>query len=237
MNTSTMPGRAMRWNDELDMSWAAGRQPQAIRVFVVDDHAVFRMGVADVLKREKSLQFVGEAADGAEAVHAAPGLAPDVVLMDMTMPRMDGVAALQALRPQLPDARFVMMACSLDAVQARRAIDAGALSFMLKSVSPQELVTVIQAARRGQRVLASEVMDALVNREQPSAVGADLTQRERKLLSLMARGMANRDISEQLSITMPTVKFHVTNILAKLRVENRTSAVLTALKHQLVVLE
>jgi NarL family two-component system response regulator LiaR len=237
VHTPAWKDSTLRWNDRPNPSWATDRAQQSLRVFVVDDHAVFRMGVCDVLQRERAMQCVGEAADGSEAVYLAPALMPDVVLMDMNMPRMDGVAALQALRPLLPDTRFVMMACALDAAQARRAIDAGALSFMLKSVSPQELVTVIQAAHRGQRVVASEVMDLLMARDQPGAVGADLTQRERKLLALMACGLPNREISAQLSIAMPTVKFHVTNILSKLNADNRTSAVLAALRHHLVALD
>jgi NarL family two-component system response regulator LiaR len=235
MNATKPTGGCAAPSARAGLGWHAGREPAPIRVFVVDDHAVFRMGVNEVLAQERDLLCVGEASDGTEAVYAAPPRAPDVVLMDLTMPRMDGIAALQALRPLLPAARFVMMANALDGAQARRAIDAGALSFMLKSVSRQDLVSVIHAAHRGQRVLAAEVMDALV--APPEPVGADLTQRERKLLALLARGLPNREISQQLSITMPTVKFHVTNILAKLRVENRTSAVLTALKHRLVILE
>jgi NarL family two-component system response regulator LiaR len=125
----------------------------------------------------------------------------------------------------------------LDPIEVRRAVAAGAAGFLLKNASTQELVTVIKAAYRGQRVMAPEVTDALAASERSAGRGADLTQRERELLALMARGLSNLDISTTLSIAMPTVKFHVTNILAKLHADNRTEAVLIALRHRLVSLE
>lgn len=208
-----------------------------VRVFVADDHSMFRLGVAEVLAGERTLKWVGEAGDGAEAVRAAPALAPDVVLMDLAMPRLDGIAALRALRPLLPQARFIVVACSLDATQARRALDAGAQGFLLKNTSAHDLLQAIHAAHRGQRVLTTEVMDALLAEPAAAPLGADLTRRERRLLALMARGLGNREIGAQMDITMPTVKFHVTHILSKLQVENRTAAVLAALRHGLVELD
>jgi two-component system, NarL family, response regulator LiaR len=210
---------------------------EAIRVFVVDDHPMIRHGLAAMLRAEPGLAWVGDAGDGADAVRLAPGLQPDVVLMDLVMPRMDGVAAIAALRPLLPRARFVVLTSLLDPTEVKRAIDAGASGYLLKNASSQELVTVIQMAHRGQRVLAPEVTDALAASQKAAAPGDDLTQRERELLALMARGLSNQEISTQLSIAMPTVKFHVTNILAKLHADNRTEAVLIALKHKLVALE
>jgi NarL family two-component system response regulator LiaR len=172
-----------------------------------------------------------------EAVGAAPATAPDVVLMDLVMPRLDGVGAIEGLKPLLPQARFVVLTSVLDPFEVRRALSAGAAGFLLKNASTQELVTVIQAAYRGQRVMAPEVTDALAATERTVSRGSDLTQRERELLALMARGLSNMDISIALSIAMPTVKFHVTNILAKLHADNRTEAVLIALRHRLVNLE
>jgi NarL family two-component system response regulator LiaR len=213
-------------------SWLeAGAKAARLRVFVADDHSIYRYGVMSVLSGERHMVLVGEAADGLEAVRAAPALEPDVVLMDLDMPRLDGVGAIQALRPLLPHARFVMVSCTLDAPAARRALAAGATSFLLKSSSPQELLTVIQAAHRGHRMMAPEVMDALALENETTTLGADLTQRERELIGLMARGMGNREIAERLLITMPTVKFHVTNILSKMHAANRTAAVLSALKN------
>ncbi len=210
---------------------------QTIRVFVVDDHPMIRHGLAAMIRAEREFEWVGEAADGADAVRAAPSLAPDLVLVDLVMPRMDGIATIQGLKPLLPKARFVVLTSLLEPAQVRRAMEVGATAYLLKNASAQELVTVMHTAARGHRVLAPEVTDALVADEREAAPGTDLTQRERELLALMARGMSNMEISTQLSIAMPTVKFHVTNILAKLHADNRTEAVLTALKHKLVSLQ
>lgn len=210
---------------------------ESIRVFVVDDHPMIRHGLAAMLKAEPGMQWVGDAPDGTDAVRLAPALDPDVVLMDLVMPRMDGVAAIAALKPMMPRAKFVILTSLLEPAEVRRAMDAGACGYLLKNASSQELVTVIQMAHKGHRVLAPEVTDALVASQKDPAPGSDLTQRERELLALMARGFSNQEISTQLSIAMPTVKFHVTNILAKLHADNRTEAVLIALKHKLVALE
>lgn len=208
-----------------------------IRVFVVDDHPMIRHGLQAMLKAEASFLWVGDAADGHDAVRGAPAVAPDVVLMDLVMPKMDGVACITALRPLLPRTRFVILTSLLEPSEVRRAMDAGASGYLLKNASSQELVNVIQMAYRGHRVLAPEVTDALVASQKEVPPGADLTQRERELLALMARGLSNQEIATALSIAMPTVKFHVTNILAKMHADNRTEAVLVALKHKLVALE
>jgi len=210
---------------------------EPIRVFVVDDHPMIRHGLKAMLAAEQGFLWVGDAADGSDALRLAPALAPDVVLMDLVMPRLDGVAAITALRPLLPKTRFVILTSLLDPAEVRRAMDAGASGYLLKNAASQELVTVIQMAHRGHRVLAPEVTDALVASQKEAPPGSDLTQRERELLALMARGLSNQDISTALSIAMPTVKFHVTNILAKLHADNRTEAVLVALRHKLVALE
>ncbi len=210
---------------------------EPIRVFVVDDHPMIRHGLQAMLKAEQSFNWVGDAADGHDAVRSAPTAAPDVVLMDLVMPKMDGVACIAALRPLLPRTRFVILTSLLEPSEVRRAMDAGASGYLLKNASSQELVNVIQMAHRGHRVLAPEVTDALVASQKEVTPGADLTQRERELLALMARGLSNQEIATALSIAMPTVKFHVTNILAKMHADNRTEAVLVALKHKLVALE
>jgi two-component system, NarL family, response regulator LiaR len=210
---------------------------QTIRVFVVDDHPMIRHGLAAMIRAEREFEWVGEAADGADAVRIAPSLVPDLVLVDLVMPRMDGIATIQGLKPLLPKARFVVLTSLLEPAQVRRAMEVGATAYLLKNASAQELVTVMHTAARGHRVLAPEVTDALVADEREPAPGSDLTQRERELLALMAKGLSNMEISTQLSIAMPTVKFHVTNILAKLHADNRTEAVLTALKHKLVMLQ
>ena len=208
-----------------------------IRVFVVDDHTIFRWGVRSLLEDEPEFDCVGEAASGAEALVTAPALAPDLVLTDFAMPGMDGVALVQALQPHLPKARFAVLASGLDAADARRALAVGVTSVLDKTTTPQELLTALQATGRGQRVFSPSVADALASPLAEPELGANLTPRERGLLALMARGMDNRGISTQLSIAMPTVKFHVTNIMAKLNAGNRTTAVLKALRHKIVQLD
>ena len=207
---------------------------EPIRVFVVDDHPMIRMGLAAMIDAQPDLQRVGEAGSGAEALRLAPALAPDVVLMDLIMPQMDGIAATAALRRVLPQTRFVILTSMVDPGEVERATAAGATGYVLKNASAAELVAVIRAAHAGRRSFAPEVTDALIANRQPIVLGADLTQRERELLALMARGLNNQEISDQLAIAVPTVKFHITNILGKLQAANRTEAVLTALKHKLV---
>ncbi|MBU6259381.1 MAG: response regulator transcription factor [Burkholderiales bacterium] len=208
-----------------------------IRVFVVDHHPMFRRGIQALVAGEQHFNWAGEAGDGDDVVAAVLAAQPDVVLVDLIMPGSDGVSVIERLRPRLPLARFVILAGSCDAADVRRAMAAGAAGFVLKSASKQEMVTVIHTAHAGRRVLSPEVTAMLSTRHAQAPIGADLTERERSLLSLMARGLPNQEISSRLSIAMPTVKFHVTNILSKLHVENRTAAVMTALRHKIVCLE
>jgi NarL family two-component system response regulator LiaR len=207
---------------------------EKIRVFVVDDHPMIRAGLAAMIDAEEDLQRVGEAANGADALRLVPAAAPDVVLMDLIMPQMDGIATTAVLAKQLPATRFVVLTSVIDPREVERAIAVGAVGYILKNASSQELVAVIRATHAGRRVLGPEVTDALLASKQQRAPGVDLTQRERELLALMARGMNNMEIAGQLAIALPTVKFHITNILSKLQVDNRTEAVLLALKHRLV---
>ena len=212
-----------------------GRDPT--RVFVVDDHAIYRCGLMAVLAQEPRYRWVGEAPNGPDAVRLAPAERPDLVLMDIAMPGMSGIATMAALRETLPTTRFVMLTCRLDGAELRQAYSAGANCVLSKTCSAPELLTAMDAAQRGQRLYNPVVADAIAAGNNGPRFGADLTARERKLLSLMARGLANREIGRRMDIAMPTVKFHVTNILAKLNADNRTSAVLAALKHELVVLD
>lgn len=205
-----------------------------IRVFVADDHPMIRAGLRAMIDAEAAFHFVGEAVHGEEAVQLIPGCRPDVVLMDLMMPRLDGICAVTRLHPLLPATRFVILTSLLDPDKVRRAIDAGASGYLMKNASAQELVNVIHAVHGGRRVLDAEATDALVGAQQQRAPGGDLTPRERELLALMAEGLNNQEIAQRLAIALPTVKFHITNILAKLQVENRTEAVILALKHRLV---
>jgi NarL family two-component system response regulator LiaR len=209
-----------------------------IRVFVVDDHPMIRHGLASMLAEDTNMVCVGEASGGAQALHAAPGANPLVVVMDLSMPEMDGIETMTALKPLLPNAHFVLLASVLDADSVRRALSAGAAGYLLKTATSLELLQAIAAAHNGQAAIAPEVALRLATSvaSNDNHVGADLTQRERELLALMAQGLSNLDISTQMGIAMPTVKFHVTNILSKLHADNRTEAVLIALRNKLVSL-
>lgn len=207
---------------------------EKIRVFIVDDHPMIRTGLAAMIEAESDLQFAGEAATGRDAVRLIPDASPDVVLMDLVMPQMDGVAATAALRKQMPGTKFVILTSLVEPSEVERAIEAGANGYLLKNASAHDLVSVIRAVHSGRRTLAPEVTDALIARRQQRVPGADLTQRERELLLLMTRGMNNQEIAAELAIAVPTVKFHITNILGKLEADNRTEAVLTAIKHRIV---
>lgn len=206
-----------------------------IRIFLVDDHPMIRHGLAAMIEGEDDFTLVGDAASGDEALDRIPPLRPDVVLMDLVMPGTDGITTIERLHPGLPETRFVVLTSLLEPGEIRRAIKAGASGYLLKNATSQELITVLRETHAGRRVLAPEATDAIIAASQKPAPGADLTQRERELLALMSRGMSNQQIADALSIALPTVKFHITNILSKLHADNRTEAVLVALKHKLVV--
>lgn len=205
-----------------------------IRVFLADDHPMVRAGLAGMIQGESDLVFVGEAVDGREAVKLIPALQPDVVLLDMAMPHLDGVGVIEALQAGLPQTRFVILSSLLDPLQVDRAVRAGARGYLLKTASAQELVTMVRQVHAGRRVLGPEVTDAMIANQQRDVPGADLTARERQLLALMVQGMSNQEIAEAMGIALPTVKYHVTNVLGKLQVDSRTEAVVLALKHKLV---
>lgn len=206
-----------------------------IRVMLVDDHAVVRSGLSAFLQAFDDLEMVGEAGSGEEALQLCGQLLPDVVLMDLVMPGMDGARATQAIRERWPQIRIIALTSfeTEDLVQA--ALQAGAISYLLKNVSALELADAIRAARQGRSTLAPEATKVLIrSAQQPRPLGYDLTEREREVLALMAQGLSNPDIAERLVTTQSTVKFHVSNILSKLGVSSRTQAVALALQHKLV---
>ncbi len=204
-----------------------------IRVYIVDDHPMVRRGLASLIG-EAGFLCVGEAGGGDEALRTLPQAAPDVALIDLVMPRIDGVTVISTLAPRMPATRFVVLTSVVDSSLIRRAMEAGACGYLLKTAGSQELVSSIVAAHAGRRVLAPEAADAMVAAARRRTPGHDLTERERELLGLMAQGFSNQEIATALSIAVPTVKYHVTNILTKLHANNRTEAVLTALKFKLV---
>jgi DNA-binding NarL/FixJ family response regulator len=204
--------------------------PDPIRVLVADDHAVVRQGLRTFLELQDGLEVVGEAADGAEAVAAAERLVPDVVLMDLVMPRLDGVEAMRELRRRVPGARVVVLTSYLDDERLLPAMRAGAAGYLLKNVQPQELVRAVRAADAGEALIdpavAARLVEALgeAHDEHPE----QLTPREREVLDLIGRGFANKRIAQELGIAEKTVKTHVSHVLSKLGVADRTQAALYA---------
>lgn len=206
-----------------------------VRVLIVDDHPMTRNGIKAYLANACNVECVGEAASGEEAVTACQALQPRVVLMDLAMPGMGGVAATQAIRQACPETRVIALTSFGDPALVQEAVRAGAISYLLKNVSGTVLVEAILAAARGQATLADEALSALMAlAANPTPLGSDLTDREREVLQLVVRGLTNFQIAHQIGISEATVRFHVGNILSKLEVSNRTEAVHVAIKHRLV---
>jgi len=206
-----------------------------IRVMIVDDHAMVRRGLAAFLKVFDDLELIGEAASGEEAVQLAASVQPDVVLMDLVMDQMDGAAATRAIRQNHPHVQVIALTSFREELLVQKALQAGAISYLLKNVSADELATAIRAAHMGRSTLAPEAAEALVRAvTQPSEPGFDLTPRERDVLELMVKGLSNVEIAESLVVSQSTIKTHVSSILAKLGVAGRTEAVALAIQHHLV---
>jgi NarL family two-component system response regulator LiaR len=204
-------------------------------VLIVDDHDMVRSGLAVFLETFDDLVLVGEASDGAEAVRLCAEARPHVVLMDLVMPRMDGVAATRAIREAHPQIQVIALTSFSDRSLVQGALQAGALGYLLKSASIDELADAVRNARQGRPSLAPEALKALVNgATQPPVPGQDLTDREREVLALLAAGLSNPDIARRLTIELSTVKTHVSNILSKLGVSNRIEATALALEHDLI---
>jgi two-component system, NarL family, response regulator LiaR len=201
-----------------------------IRVLIADDHAVVRQGLRTFLDLQEDIEVVGEAADGEEALAAAERLGPDVVLIDLVMPRLDGIQALRRLRERVPAARAIVLSSFVDDDKLFPAVRAGAAGYLLKDVQPQELVAAIRTVHGGGALLHPSVAARVM-----AELATDpLTPREREVLALIGRGMANKRIARELGIAEKTVKAHVSNVLAKLGVADRTQAALYAVREGLV---
>ena len=206
-----------------------------IRLMIVDDHRVVRSGLSAFLLAYDDLKLVGEANGGEEAVRLCAKVRPDVVLMDLVMPGMDGIAATKAIREQCPNTRVIALTSFGDQERVQSALKAGAIGYLLKDVSDVDLVAAIRNAVAGQPTLAAEAQRALIQATtSPKPPGSDLTEREREVLALMVKGMSNDEIAEHLTVRPSTAKFHVSNVLSKLGVTTRTEAVAMALQHRLV---
>ena len=206
-----------------------------VRVLVVDDHAMVRRGLATFLKVFDDLQLVGEAESGEAAVELCGETLPDVVLMDMVMQNMDGATATSIIRKQHPQTQVIALTSFKEGELIKKVLEAGAIGYLLKDVSAEDLASAIRAAHVGHVTLAPEVTQALVEEvNQESAPGFDLTDREHEVLLLMVEGLNNTQIAGKLAVSPSTVKSHVSNILSKLGVASRTEAVTLALRKRIV---
>jgi NarL family two-component system response regulator LiaR len=204
-----------------------------IRVMIVDDHQMVREGLKVLLSTCDDIAVVGEAANGAEAVDLCPAVRPDVVLMDIMMPVMDGAQATAVITAACPEVRVIALTSFVDHDYVQKTLDAGAIGYLLKDARPDALTQAIRDAMDGRGTIDSSAMKALMAQRQDAAVGRDLTPREREVLALLAGGLSNKEIAERLTLSVGTVRLHVSNVLSKLGAPNRTTAAAIAMKHGL----
>ena len=228
-----------------DGARGAQRRPEPIRVLIVDDHALFRRGLEMVLDEEDDIELVGQASDGAEATQRAAESLPDVVLMDIRMPKSTGIVACRAMKEAAPSTKIVMLTISDEEEDLFEAIRAGASGYLLKDIPLDEVAEAVRAVHGGQSLISPSMAGKLLTEfatlarrnedEPPQQVPAPkLTDREMEVLKLVAKGMNNRDIAKELFISENTVKNHVRNILEKLQIHSRMEAVMIALRDKLI---
>ncbi|WP_152658236.1 response regulator transcription factor [Oceanobacillus sp. CFH 90083] len=208
-----------------------------IKVLFVDDHEMVRIGVSAYLSSQPDIEVVAEADDGSRAIDLALELRPDIILMDLVMKEMDGIEATKKIIEAWPEAKIIIVTSFLDDEKVYPALEAGATSYMLKTSKAGEIAKAIRATYEGQSILEPEVTGKIMNRmrtKQEVALHEQLTERETEVLLLMAKGKANQEIADELFIALKTVKVHVSNILGKLEVQDRTQAVIYAFQNKLV---
>jgi NarL family two-component system response regulator LiaR len=209
--------------------------PKPIRVMLVDDHTMVRRGLATFLLVFDDLELVGEAANGDEAIELCSHFLPDVVLMDLAMPDVDGVTATRVIRQRYPMVQVIALTSFKEEELVQNALQAGAIGYLLKDVTADELAQAIRAAHAGRATLSPEALQAMVHAAtQPPTPGQDLTERERAVLVLLVEGLNNTEIAGKLVVSPSTIKSHVSHILRKLDVASRTEAVALAVRHHLV---
>ena len=208
---------------------------QPIRVMLVDDHLMVRRGLATFLKVFDDLQLAGEAADGESAVRLCAEILPHVILMDLSLPEMDGTTAIHLIRKQFPQVQIIALTSYKEVELVKKALSAGAIGYLLKDTTALELARAIRAAHSGRATLSPEITQVMVNNaSQPPPPGLDLTAREREVLALLIEGLTNSQIAYRLTVSPSTIKSHVSNIFAKLGVNSRTEAVALALKERII---
>lgn len=208
-----------------------------ITVLLVDDHEMVRLGVGAYLAAQEDIKVIGEADNGLIGYHKALELRPDIILMDLVMDTMDGVEATQKILAEWPEAKIIIVTSFIDDEKVYPAMEAGAKSYLLKTSSAKEIANAIRSTYQGQQVMGPEVTEKMIakqDQESQHQLHDDLTQRELEVLKLIAQGKSNQDIADDLFITLKTVKTHVSNILAKLEVSDRTQATIYAFHHKLI---
>jgi NarL family two-component system response regulator LiaR len=206
-----------------------------IKVMIVDDHSMVRRGLTAFLKNEPDLEIIGEARDGREAIQNCERIQPDVILMDLIMPDLGGVATTRMILQRWPEIRVLALTSFQEKELVQEALQAGATGYLLKNVSGEELADAIRATHAGKPTLAREAVESLIQAETSSpSPGNDLTRRELEVLSLLVKGLSNPEIAGKLSVSRSTVKSHVSSILSKLGVSNRAAAIALAIEHKIL---